>query len=68
MTRTTLEIDEALLVRAMELTGARTKTEAINYALGQLVRHWERETLRQELGSFDFDLDLDELRRLRRAD
>jgi Arc/MetJ family transcription regulator len=68
MTRTTLEIDEALLERAMELTGARTKTEAINFALGELVRHWEREALRQELGSFDLALALDELRRLRRAD
>lgn len=68
MARTTLEINEALLDRAMELSGARTKTEVINLALGELVRHREREALRQELGSFDLDLDLDELRRLRQAD
>ena len=65
MTRTTLQIDEALLDEAMRLSGARTRTDAINRALGEFVRRQERELLRQELGSFDLDLDLDELRRRR---
>ncbi len=67
MGRTTLEIDEALLEAAMQLSGARTKTEAIELALRELIRKREREQLKAELGSFDLDLDLKELRRLRRA-
>ena len=65
MTRTTLQIDETLLDEAMRLSGARTKTDTINWALAEFVRRQERERLRQELGSFDIDLDLDELRRRR---
>jgi len=65
VTRTTLQIDDTLLDEAMRLSGARTKTDAINRALAEFVRRQERELLRQELGSFDIDLDLDELRRRR---
>ncbi len=67
MGRTTLDINEGLLGDAMRLSGARTKTEAIELALRELVRRRERELLRKELGSFDLDLDLEELRRLRKA-
>jgi Arc/MetJ family transcription regulator len=67
MGRTTLEIDDALLEAAMHLSGATTKTEAIELALRELVRQRERELLRQELGTFELDLDLAELRRLREA-
>jgi hypothetical protein len=34
----TLNIDEALLSRVMEFTGAKTKTEAINAALAEIDR------------------------------
>ncbi len=68
MGRTTLEIDEALIQAAMELSGAKTKTEAIEFALREFIRGHERELLRLELGSFDIDLGLKELRRLREAD
>ncbi len=67
MGRTTLDIDESLLAAAMRLAGARTKTEVIELALRELVRQRERELLRRELGSFDLDLDLQALRRLRQA-
>lgn len=67
MSRTTLEIDENLVAAAMRLSGARTKTEVIDLALRELIRQRERELLRQELGTFDLQLDLDELRRLRGA-
>jgi Arc/MetJ family transcription regulator len=68
MDRTTLKIDPHLLDLALELSGARTKTEAINLALGDFVRRRERELLRQELGSFDLTFDVDELQRIRRAE
>jgi Arc/MetJ family transcription regulator len=35
--RTTIEIDEALLARAMRLTGASSKREAVDVALRRLV-------------------------------
>lgn len=67
MSRTTLEIDNELLEAAMRLSGAKTKTEAIELALRELIRRKERELLRKELGSFELDLDLEQLRFLRRA-
>jgi Arc/MetJ family transcription regulator len=35
--RTTIEIDETLLSRAMQIHGFRTKREAVDYALRRLV-------------------------------
>ncbi|MBI2864948.1 MAG: type II toxin-antitoxin system VapB family antitoxin [Chloroflexi bacterium] len=67
MARTTLEIDDTLLETAKELCGARTKTEAVDLALRELVRSRERGLLREELGAFEIDLDLEELRSLRQA-
>ena len=67
MARTTLDIDEALLEAAVAASGARSKTEAIETALRELIRTRQRERLRQELGTFEIDLTLDQLRRQRRA-
>ncbi len=66
MARTTLDIDEELLKKAMEASGARTKTEAVEFALRELVRQRQLKLLREELGTFDLDLDLEKLRRDRR--
>jgi len=60
-----VEIHDALVASVMRLTGAKTKAEAIELALRELIRQRERELLRGELGSFDPELDLEELRRLR---
>ena len=68
MGRTTLEIDPDLLDRAVALSRARTKTEAINLALREYVGQRQRQQLLDLLGNFDLDLDLDELRQLRRAE
>jgi len=67
MSRTTLEIDDAVLKEALRLSGAKTKTEVIDLALRELVRQRQRQLLQRELGTFDLDLDLEELRRLRRT-
>ena len=67
MTRTTLKLDTDLIDLAMKLSGAKTKTHAINLALDEFVRRRERELFRRELGSFDLSMNLDELRRLRHA-
>ena len=67
MSRTTLDIDGELLAKAMEASGAKTKTEAVELALRELVRQRQLKLLREELGTFDLDLDLEKLQRDRRA-
>lgn len=68
MGKTTVIIDEKLLRDAMETIGARTKKQAIEAGLRELIRHNEREALRRELGTYDLDLDLETLQRLRDAE
>ena len=63
--KTTVVIDEELLREAMEATGAKTKREAIESGLRELVRRKSLKALREELGSFDLDLSLQELERRR---
>lgn len=68
MRKTTVLIDEQLLKAAMEAIGARSKKEAIETGLQSLVRQRNREALRKELGTFEIDLTLEELERLRHAE
>ncbi len=68
MKKTTVLIDERLLTTAMEVIGARTKKEAIRAGLEALVKHHYRQSLQKELGTFDIDLDLEELEKLRNAE
>ena len=68
MKKTTLLIDEKLLNAAIEAIGVRTKKEAVEAGLRSLVRHRNREELRKELGTFEMDLTLKELERLRDAE
>ena len=68
MKKTTVLIDEQLLHAAMDAIGVRTKKEAIRAGLETLVRLHHRESLQKELGTFDLDLSLGELERLRNAE
>ena len=68
MKKTTVLIDERLLTEAMKAIGARTKKEAIRAGLEALVKHQHRESLQKELGTFDIDLNLEELESLRNAE
>ncbi|MGX1933855.1 type II toxin-antitoxin system VapB family antitoxin [Microbacterium resistens] len=38
MTKTLIDVDDALIARAMEVTGATTKKRVVNEALAQVVR------------------------------
>ena len=67
MRKTTVMIDENLLKEAIQAIGARTKKEAIEAGLRSLIQRHNREALRKELGTFDMDLTLEELERLRNA-
>ena len=68
MRKTTVMIDENLLEEAIEAIGARTKKETIEAGLRSLIQQYNREALREELGTFDMDLTLEELERLRNAE
>jgi Arc/MetJ family transcription regulator len=68
MGKTTVVIDEKLLKDAIDAIGARSKKEAIEAGLRALVREYNREALRKELGTFDIELTLDELERLRNVE
>jgi Arc/MetJ family transcription regulator len=67
MRKTTVMIDEHLLEEAVRATGARTKKEAIEAGLRSLIQQHNRDALRKELGTFEMDLTLEELERLRNA-
>ena len=67
MRKTTVLIDEKLLAEAIDAIGAQTKKEAIEAGLRSLIHQHNREALRRELGTYDLDLTIDELERLRNA-
>ncbi len=49
----------------MKAAGVRTKREAIEAGLRELVRRKNLEALQEELGTYELDLSLEELERLR---
>ncbi len=63
--KTTVVIDDALLQRAMKAARTKTKRETIEAGLRELVRRKNLEALKEELGTYDLDLTLEELDRLR---
>jgi Arc/MetJ family transcription regulator len=65
MSKTTVFIDDILINAALKVTNLKTKREVIEAGLKELVRKRNRELLRQELGSFDIDLSLEELKKRR---
>jgi Arc/MetJ family transcription regulator len=65
MGKTTVLIDEALMKEVLQVTKLKTKREAIEKGLKELLRAKKRELLRQELGTFDIDISLKELHRKR---
>ena len=53
--KTTLNLSKELLEKAIQVTGARTKTEAVNRALEALIREQKINRLIKEAGKLDFD-------------
>lgn len=67
--RTTVDIEERLLVAAMKASNTTTKKDAIATALREYVRAKRREELRTLIGKWDdFGLTLTDLEKIRRAD
>ena len=65
MPRMTIEIDQALLEEARKLLGVRTKREAVEQALWQLVRQERVQAIKQHAGQIDLDLSQEDLQKLR---
>ncbi len=65
MGKTTVVLDDELIERALNLTNLKTKKEVIEEGLRELIRKKNRELLRKELGTYDIDLTIEELERLR---
>ena len=65
MGKTTVVIDETLINEVIRITNLKTKKEVIEKGLKELLRTRNRELLRQELGTFDIDLSLEELKKRR---
>jgi Arc/MetJ family transcription regulator len=54
-----------LISHALKVSKLKTKKEVIEARLKELLKKKNQELLRQELGTFDIDLSLDELKRRR---
>ena len=61
--RTTLDLPEELLEKAMQMTHTRTKTRVIIMALEELIRKSEIAAIKNYRGKVDLDLDLNALRK-----
>jgi len=62
MGKTTVVIDDQLMDEAMRVTQLRTKREVIEEGLREPVRRKNRDLLREELGTYDLDLTIEDLR------
>ena len=60
--RTTLDIPEALITRALKITQIKTKTSLISTALQELIRKHTIANIKNYKGKIDLDMDLDSIR------
>lgn len=63
--KTTVYIDDELLQKAMSAARTKTKKQTIEAGLRELVRQKNLEALKEELGTYDLDLTLEDLGNLR---
>jgi Arc/MetJ family transcription regulator len=56
--RTTLDLDDKLLAKAMKLTGEHTKTAMIHFALEEIIRKANLKSLLEYGGKIPMDYDL----------
>jgi len=60
--RTNIVIDDELMSSVMQLTGVRTKREAVEMGLKMLLKLQQQENIRNYRGKLDWSGDLSELR------
>jgi len=64
--RTNIEIDDALIARAMKVSGFSTKRAAVEEGLRLLIKMREQSGIRALFGKIPLDVDLDQSRQGRR--
>ena len=62
--RTTINVDDAIFQDLMQLTDAKTRTEAVNRAIAEWVRRKRIDNFIALRGKIAWDGDLDEMRAL----
>lgn len=67
MSRTTVDLNDALVEEALAITEAPSKKAVIEQALQELVDAHKREQLIARIGRGDIDMTLEELKALRRS-
>lgn len=65
MSKTTVVIDDELMEQALKATGAKTKKQAIEEGLRELIRRRRLQSFKRDLGTFEMSLTLKELKKLR---
>jgi len=60
--RTTLDLPEDLVAKAMQVTNIKTKTKVIIAALEQLIRKSKISEIKSYKGQVDLEIDLDVIR------
>ena len=65
MSRTVVNLNDALVAKAKKLTHLSKKVDVVNYALAELVRHKEQGRILELQGKVKWKGDLDEMRRSR---
>ncbi|MBV1694532.1 MAG: type II toxin-antitoxin system VapB family antitoxin [Hyphomicrobiales bacterium] len=60
--RTTIDLDHALLEKAMKVSGAKTKKEVVDMALRALIRTKAKNDLLDLVGYIDIDAEFDHKR------
>ncbi|MGQ0778882.1 MAG: type II toxin-antitoxin system VapB family antitoxin [Pseudonocardiales bacterium] len=63
--RTNIDIDDALLAEAAEIAGTTTKKSTVEAALRELIRRHNVRRVLELRGNFDWEGDLQEMRRSR---
>jgi len=63
MSRTNINLDDALVSRGLKATGLRTKRELVDLALREVVRKENQKSLLALEGAFNWEGDLDEIRK-----
>jgi Arc/MetJ family transcription regulator len=64
--RTTIDIPDDLMERAIRANPSRSKRDVVIAGLGELIRKAEREQLRRMAGTIELDLDLSHSRSKKR--
>lgn len=62
--RTTLNLDDDLLLAIKKISGINSKTEIINRALAEYLKRLNIESIKQACGKLNFDIDVRALRDL----